>query len=101
METAHQACQASMCAECKLSGHHSHGPALQVRQNGVLLGRRGLSLPANASGFDAHRDSITRAPLALQHNLQPLAQAHRAVLACCQAGGASRARPFLAVSSRF
>jgi hypothetical protein len=29
-----------------------------VSQNGLLLGRRGRSLPANASGLDTHRDSI-------------------------------------------
>jgi hypothetical protein len=28
-----------------------------VSQNGWLLSRRGRSLPANASGFDTHRDS--------------------------------------------
>jgi hypothetical protein len=31
----------------------------QVRQNGYLLSRRGRSLPANASGLDTHRDSIS------------------------------------------
>jgi hypothetical protein len=31
----------------------------QVSQNGYLLSRRGRSLPANASGFDTHRDSIS------------------------------------------
>jgi hypothetical protein len=30
----------------------------QVSQNGWLLSRRGRSLPASASGFDTHRDSI-------------------------------------------
>jgi hypothetical protein len=30
-----------------------------VRQNGQLLSRGGRSLPANASAFDTHRDSIT------------------------------------------
>jgi hypothetical protein len=30
-----------------------------VSQNGWLLGRRGRSLPANASGLDTHRDSIS------------------------------------------
>jgi hypothetical protein len=30
-----------------------------VSQNGWLLSRRGRSLPANASGFDTHRDSIS------------------------------------------
>jgi hypothetical protein len=30
-----------------------------VSQNGQLLSRRGRSLPANASGVDTHRDSIT------------------------------------------
>jgi hypothetical protein len=30
-----------------------------VRQNGWLLSRSGRSLPANASGFDTHRDSIS------------------------------------------
>jgi hypothetical protein len=29
----------------------------QVSRNGQLLSRRGRSLPANASGFDTHRDS--------------------------------------------
>jgi hypothetical protein len=31
----------------------------QVSQNGYLLSRRGRSSPANASGFDTHRDSIS------------------------------------------
>jgi hypothetical protein len=31
----------------------------EVSQNGWLLGRRGRSLPANASGLDTHRDSIS------------------------------------------
>jgi hypothetical protein len=30
-----------------------------VSQNGYVLSRRGRSLPANASGFDTHRDSIS------------------------------------------
>jgi hypothetical protein len=34
-----------------------HGP--QVSQSGQLLSRRGRSLPASASGFDTHRDSIS------------------------------------------
>jgi hypothetical protein len=33
--------------------------ALQVSRNGWLLSRRGRSLPANGSGFDTHRDSIS------------------------------------------
>eukprot|EP01047_Picozoa_sp_COSAG01_P026142 COSAG01_NODE_1675_length_9535_cov_6.782959_3_plen_124_part_00 len=31
-----------------------------VSQNGELLGRRGRGLPANASGFDPRRASLTR-----------------------------------------
>eukprot|EP01047_Picozoa_sp_COSAG01_P079046 COSAG01_NODE_14836_length_1404_cov_6.091954_2_plen_97_part_00 len=31
----------------------------KVRPNGCLLGRRGRSLPASASGVGTHRDSIT------------------------------------------
>eukprot|EP01047_Picozoa_sp_COSAG01_P077461 COSAG01_NODE_13960_length_1514_cov_1.061484_2_plen_204_part_00 len=31
----------------------------EVSPNGQLLSRRGLSSPANASGFDTHRDSIS------------------------------------------
>jgi hypothetical protein len=31
-----------------------------VSQNGWLLSRRGRSLPANARGFDIHRDSMSR-----------------------------------------
>jgi hypothetical protein len=31
----------------------------QVSQHGQLLGRRGCVSPANASGFDTHRDTIT------------------------------------------
>jgi hypothetical protein len=31
----------------------------QVSQHGQLLGRRGCILPANAGGFDTHRDAIT------------------------------------------
>jgi hypothetical protein len=31
----------------------------RVSQNGCLMSRRGRSLPANASGLDTHRDSIT------------------------------------------
>jgi hypothetical protein len=31
----------------------------QVSQNGQLLSRRDRSIPANASGFDTHRDSIS------------------------------------------
>jgi hypothetical protein len=31
-----------------------------VSQNGWLLSRRGRSAPADASGLDTHRDSITR-----------------------------------------
>eukprot|EP01047_Picozoa_sp_COSAG01_P103711 COSAG01_NODE_33137_length_569_cov_2.853191_1_plen_113_part_00 len=48
-----------------LSGNRLHQDAvavlrlLQVSQNGYLLSRRGRSLPANASGFDTHRDSIS------------------------------------------
>jgi hypothetical protein len=38
----------------------SRCPWMPVSQNGWLLSRRGLSLPANANGFDTHRDSITR-----------------------------------------
>jgi hypothetical protein len=34
-------------------------PPEPVSQNGELLSRRGRSLPANASTFDSHRDSIT------------------------------------------
>jgi hypothetical protein len=30
-----------------------------VGQNGYLLSRRGRSLPANASGSDTHRDSLS------------------------------------------
>jgi hypothetical protein len=37
---------------------HELGRTL-VSQNGWLLGRRGRSLPANASGLDTHRDSIS------------------------------------------
>jgi hypothetical protein len=33
--------------------------AVQVRQNGELLSRRGRSLPATTGGLDTHRDSIT------------------------------------------
>jgi hypothetical protein len=33
--------------------------ARAVSQNGYLLSRRSRSLPANASGFDTHRDSIS------------------------------------------
>jgi hypothetical protein len=35
------------------------GKLYQVSQNGYLLSRRGRSLPANASGFDTHRDLIS------------------------------------------
>ena len=31
----------------------------EVSQNGLLLSRRGRRLPANASGLDTHRDSIS------------------------------------------
>jgi hypothetical protein len=31
-----------------------------VSRNGYLLSCRGRTLPANASGFDTHRDSISR-----------------------------------------
>jgi hypothetical protein len=31
----------------------------KVRPNGCLLGRRGRSVPASASGSDTHRDSIS------------------------------------------
>eukprot|EP01047_Picozoa_sp_COSAG01_P015988 COSAG01_NODE_808_length_13418_cov_9.469631_9_plen_265_part_00 len=34
-------------------------PGAQVNQNGSLLSRRGRSSPANASGLDTHRDSIS------------------------------------------
>jgi hypothetical protein len=33
--------------------------AASVSRNGQLLSRRGRSLPANASDFDTHRDSIS------------------------------------------
>jgi hypothetical protein len=36
-----------------------HGADALVSQNGYLLSRRVRSLPANASGFDTHRDSIS------------------------------------------
>jgi hypothetical protein len=34
-------------------------PPAPVSRNGVLLSRRGRSVPANASGFDTHRDAIS------------------------------------------
>eukprot|EP01046_Picozoa_sp_COSAG06_P072411 COSAG06_NODE_21175_length_767_cov_0.764970_1_plen_110_part_01 len=35
------------------------GRRAEVSQNGWLLSRHGRSLPANAGGFETHRDSIT------------------------------------------
>jgi hypothetical protein len=43
-----------------LGTHGRRGsPPTQVSQNGYLLSRRGRSVPANASGFDTHRDPIS------------------------------------------
>jgi hypothetical protein len=40
-------------------GGSSSSSGRLVSQSGSLLGRRGRSLPANASGLDTHRDSIS------------------------------------------
>eukprot|EP01049_Picozoa_sp_SAG25_P004271 SAG25_NODE_266_length_10666_cov_14.508943_2_plen_119_part_00 len=42
-----------------LSPRSARGEEEEVSQNGYLLSHRGCSLPANASGFDTHRDSIS------------------------------------------
>eukprot|EP01047_Picozoa_sp_COSAG01_P038410 COSAG01_NODE_3115_length_6565_cov_23.371172_2_plen_274_part_00 len=42
-----------------MSSTNEGGALAPVSQNGYLLSRRGRSSPANASGFDTHRDSIT------------------------------------------
>jgi hypothetical protein len=47
---------------CAVAGRWRDASALlvgRVSQNGWLLNRRGRSLPANASGFDTHRVSIS------------------------------------------
>jgi hypothetical protein len=75
----------------------------QVSQNGQLLGRRGRSLPANASGVDTHRASITsrsdcRAPTGAPGCATRWTRASgswrtRSWRSCGAQGRATRARP--------